>query len=78
MVKFRLPLTPIGWNRATSYRRGNHVASRRDSTGKGAVRFVKLLIKLDRLKFEENLRHIRIDIAQKRRFIANDSFKPVW
>jgi hypothetical protein len=38
---------------------------------------IQILFKLDRLQFESNERHIRVDLAQKRRFISNDSFKPV-
>ncbi len=37
----------------------------------------KILVKFDLLEFDENSRRIRVDFAQKRRFIANDSFKPV-
>jgi len=37
----------------------------------------KILVEFDSVKFDENSRRIRIDFAQKRRFIANDSFKPV-
>jgi len=36
-----------------------------------------ILIESDFLEFDENSRRIRFDFAQKRRFIANDSFKPV-
>ena len=38
---------------------------------------IKILCKFDPVKFDEKSRRIRIDIAQKRRFIANDSFKAV-
>jgi hypothetical protein len=38
----------------------------------------KILGKFYFLPFEENSHRIRGELAQKRRFIANDSFKPVW
>jgi len=37
----------------------------------------KILIEFDRVKFDENSHRIRVDFAQKHRFNANDSFKPV-
>jgi len=37
----------------------------------------KILIEFDPVKFDENSRRIRVDFAQKHRFNANDSFKPV-
>jgi len=37
----------------------------------------KILVKFDSVKFDESLRRIRVDIAQKHPFNANNSFKPV-
>jgi hypothetical protein len=36
----------------------------------------KILIKFDLLGFDSNTRLIRVDFIQKRRFVANDNFKP--
>jgi len=38
---------------------------------------LKILFKTNHFEFDENSHRICFDIAQKRRFIANDSFKPV-
>jgi len=38
----------------------------------------KILDKFDCLQFDENSRRILGELAQKRRFIENDSFNPVW
>lgn len=38
---------------------------------------VTILVKFDLVKFDENLRRTCVETAQKHRFIANDSFKPV-
>ena len=37
----------------------------------------KILVEFDPVKFDENSRRIRVDFGQKRRFTANDSFKPL-
>jgi hypothetical protein len=37
----------------------------------------KILVKFECLAFDANLRRTCINIGQKLRFIANDSFKPV-
>jgi hypothetical protein len=37
----------------------------------------KILGKFEPVKFDEKSRRIRIEFGQKRRFIANDSFKAV-
>jgi hypothetical protein len=36
-----------------------------------------ILVKSGCVAFDENSRRIRVDFGQKRRFSANDSFKPV-
>jgi hypothetical protein len=59
------------------YRRSNHSRSRISQSKPAADWTFKFLIKFDLLAFESNFRCIRFDLAQKRRFIANDSFKPV-
>jgi hypothetical protein len=43
----------------------------------GFAIMLKNLIKYRHFKFDEKLRRIRFDFGQKRRFIANDSFRPV-
>jgi hypothetical protein len=43
----------------------------------GRVSTGKILIEFDSVKFDENLRRIRVDFVQKARFDPNDSFKPV-
>jgi hypothetical protein len=56
---------------------GNHelLAARAHSID--GARMLKILIKFDPVKFDENSRHIRVYFAQKPRFIANDSFRPI-
>ncbi len=78
MVKFRLPLRLIRRSQQTYYLCGNHAGSSKAPAIWRNPAFSKILVEFDFLKFEENLRRIRIDFAQKRRFIANDNFKPVW
>jgi hypothetical protein len=43
----------------------------------GFAIMLKNLIKYRHFKFDEKLRRIRFDFGQKRRYIANDSFRPV-
>jgi len=38
---------------------------------------IKFLVRFDPFKFDENSRRISVEFAQKPRFIANVSFKPV-
>jgi hypothetical protein len=77
MVKFQLPQMRLSRGAMTSYRYGNHVRRRKDEGRRCRAAIFKILIKFDLLAFEENSHRIRVDFAQKRRFIANDSFKPV-
>ena len=44
---------------------------------KNRLPIVKILVKFDSVKFDENLRLIRVDFAQKPLFNANNSFKHV-
>ena len=38
---------------------------------------LKILVKFDTVKFDQDLRRIRVNFAQKPPFNANNSFKPV-
>jgi hypothetical protein len=75
MVKFRLPCVRA-WSNLTAPVTMPARAEIAPSNAELAI--VQILIKADFVHFYENYRHIRIDFAQKRRFIANDSFNPVW
>jgi hypothetical protein len=61
--KVTFAVTMRGWLKAQS--RADHVPT------------FKILIEFDPVKFDENSHRIRVDFAQKHRFNANDSFKPV-
>jgi hypothetical protein len=78
MVKFRLPQTRLPRGPVISYRCGNHVRRRKYPERNLRAAILKILVKFDFLEFEENSRRIHVYFAQKRRFIANDSFKPIW
>jgi hypothetical protein len=77
MVKFLLPRHNIACAKTESYRCGNHVPLAKFAEGVHRASMFKILVKCNSVKFDENSRRIRIDFAQKRRFIANDSFKPI-
>jgi hypothetical protein len=78
MVKFRLRKAQIRRGAPEPYRGGNHVWRRKTPACDRYPATSKILFKLEFLEFESNSPLIRIDFAQKRRFTANDSFKPVW
>ena len=77
MVKFRLPRRAIARAEATCYRCGNHARLAEAAHCTHDASTFKILSESDSVKFDENSRRIRVDFAQKPRFIANDSFKPV-
>jgi hypothetical protein len=77
MVKFRLLLAPVKREAAKRYRSGNHAGLSKAAAIWPKRSIIKILIKSGRLEFDENSHRICVDFAQKRRFIANDSFKPV-
>jgi hypothetical protein len=77
MVKFWLPRCAIARAKAVQYRCGNHVWLAAGAHDTHDVSIAKTLIESELVKFYENSRHNRVDFAQKPRFIANDSFKPV-
>jgi hypothetical protein len=58
------------------YRHGNHprIACARVEA---RAALVKILVKLRLFKFDENSPCIRVDFAEIRRNIANDSFSPI-
>lgn len=77
MVKFLLPRYARMRAAGKYYRRGNHARSGEGTPGPRLLANAKILIEFDSIKFDENLRRIRVDFGQKHRFIANNSFKPV-
>jgi len=77
MVKFLLPFRQIQRFAKNCYRRSNHAAPCKTSVRQYGPANPKILGKFDLVEFYENSCRIRVDFAQKRRFIANDSFKPV-
>jgi len=60
-----------------SYRCGNHVGGTKPQIPRGPTSMIKSLVKFDPVKFDENLRRIRVDFAQNPRLIANGRFKAV-
>jgi hypothetical protein len=77
MVKFRLLRGDFARAEATCYRCGNHARSAKPARCMHDVLASKILVEFDLVKFDKISPRIRIDIGQKPRFIANDSFKPV-
>ena len=79
MVKFLLPRGGCARVRRRKSYRALTMSRRRRKVAhaRRARRSIKILSKFDPVKFDEKSRRIRVDIGQKRRFIANDSFKPV-
>jgi hypothetical protein len=78
MVKFLLLHAVKRASPAQILRCANHVArAERCSPQRTSRGIFKILSKFDLVKFDEKSRRIRIDIAQKRRFIANDNFNAV-
>jgi hypothetical protein len=77
MVKFRLPRRAIARAKSVHYRCGNHAWLAAGAHYTHYVSIDKTLIESEPVKFYENSRRNRVDFAQKPRFIANDSFKPV-
>jgi hypothetical protein len=77
MVKFLFPCRAIACAQTKSYRCGNHARSIESARRTRCVPAFKILIEFNFFKIDENSRRIRIDFAQKPRFNANDSFKPV-
>jgi hypothetical protein len=77
MVKFRLPRHDVARAEATCYRYGNHAWLAARVRRRHDASTFKILIEFNSVKFDKNSPRIRVDFAQKPRFIANDSFKPV-
>ena len=77
MVKFLLPRRVAVRAKTESYHYGNHAPSKKTAEKVSRPSVLKILVKFDSVKFDENSHRIRVDFAQKRRFIANDSFKPI-
>jgi hypothetical protein len=59
------------------YRASNHVGNADWASPYPGPPLFKIFGDLEYLEFEENLPRNRIDIAQKPRVIANDSFRPI-
>ena len=76
-MKFLLPHHDSAGAEAEYYRCGNHAQLAKGAHGTHRTSMRKILVECDSVKFDENSRRIRVDFTQKRRFIANDSFKPV-
>jgi len=77
MVKFLLPRHGSAGAGTKYYHCGNHAHAAKGAPGMCRTSVFKNLVKFDPVKFDENSHRIRVDFAQKRRFIANNSFKPV-
>ena len=77
MVKILLPRRANARAQADRYRCGNHTPVAEGACCSHRAPVSKILIEFDSVKFDENSRRIRVDFAQKPRFNANDSFKPV-
>jgi hypothetical protein len=77
MVKFLLPCCEIPHPVDKGYRRGNHAQLVEVSLMAGQASILKILVESSTVKFDENSRLIRIDIAQKRHLNANDRFNPI-
>jgi hypothetical protein len=79
MVKFFLPWAALRPVPTQILRYANHAAWPGHAHAQGAQNGTpKILGKCRPVEFDEKSPRIRVDIAQKRRFNPNDSFKPVW